>query len=252
MFADGSDLPAYDFLPLIDSVESWTSKDQKESMMKLSFKVTSALCPNSRLSLIPCQLLQNASGDSPLGVTALETLILHLAQTSSTSKREVTVVVLPSNVESEGLPRARRSPASLAQQNTFRRRSTQDSSLQSTLAPVCHASNSSCVEATNDCSGHGSCFLKYGSGVEGTTGNCYACKCHQSLVRNSDGTTQTVQWGGSACQKRDISSPFFLVAGVSLLAIVMVGSAIGMLFSMGSQELPSVISAGVGAPKSQI
>jgi hypothetical protein len=33
---------------------------------------------------------------------------------------------------------------------------------------------------------------------------------------------------------------------------VLVGSAIGMLFSMGSQELPSVISAGVGAPKTQL
>lgn len=128
----------------------------------------------------------------------------------------------------------------------------QNSALQSTLAPVCHSSNSSCAESTNDCSGHGSCYLKYGSGVEGTTGNCYACQCKQSVVRNSDGTTKTVQWGGPACQKRDISSPFFLVAGVSLLAIVLVGSAIGMIFSMGSQELPSVISAGVGGPKSQM
>ncbi|KAJ5139119.1 uncharacterized protein N7515_003967 [Penicillium bovifimosum] len=234
MFADGPDLPVDDFLPLIDSVESWTAKDQRESVMKLSFK--------------------NAPSDSPLEATALETLLLHLAQASSTSKREVTVLVLPSNVESAGLsnPRVRRSAASLTPRNIPGRRSTQDSSLQSTLAPVCHASNSSCAEATNNCSGHGSCYLRYGSGVEATTGNCYACKCHQTIVQNSDGTTQTVQWGGSACQKRDISSPFFLVAGVSLLAIVMVGSAIGMLFSMGSQELPSVISAGVGAPKSQI
>ncbi|KAJ5545329.1 hypothetical protein N7535_006289 [Penicillium sp. DV-2018c] len=233
IFADGSNLPIYDFLPLIDSMESWTSKDHKESMTKLSFK--------------------DASGDSTLEATALETLALHLARTASASKREVTVLVLPSDIGSADLsrPRVRRSPASLAQHNTLRK-SSQDSSLQSTLAPVCHASNSSCVDATNNCSGHGSCYLKYGSGVEATTGNCYACKCHRSLVRNNDGTTQTVQWGGAACQKRDISSPFFLVVGVSLLVIVLVGSAVGMLFSMGSQELPSVISAGVGAPKSRI
>lgn len=181
----------------------------------------------------------------------LESLILQLAQTSSTSGREITAVILPPGLQSKPLNRqdVNQQSGSTPKQDTFKR-STQP--LQSTLAPVCHASNSSCTEATNNCSGHGSCYLKYGSGVEGTTGNCYACQCQQSIIRNSDGTTKTVQWGGSACQKRDISSPFFLVAGVSLLAIVLVGSAIGMLFSMGSQELPSVISAGVGAPKTQM
>ncbi|KAJ5202414.1 hypothetical protein N7449_004493 [Penicillium cf. viridicatum] len=233
MFADGSDLLSHDSLPLIDSVESWISKDHKDSALKLSFK--------------------NASGDSLLRTKLLERLLLHLAKISSTSNREITTVALPTGVKSEGLSRrgAKPSSAQVTQQNAVRR-SAQNSALRSTLAPVCHASNSSCAESTNNCSGHGSCYLKYGSGVEGTTGNCYACQCKQSVVQNSDGTTKTVQWGGSACQKKDISSPFFLVAGVSLLAIVLVGSAIGMLFSMGSQELPSVISAGVGGPKSQM
>ncbi|KAJ5699800.1 hypothetical protein N7536_002813 [Penicillium majusculum] len=233
MFADGSDLLSRDSLPLIDSVESWISKDHKDSALKLSFK--------------------NASGDSLLRTKLLEGLLLHLAKMASTSNREITTVVLPPGVKSEGLSRqgAKPSSAPVTQQNAFRR-SAQNSALRSTLAPVCHASNSSCAESTNNCSGHGSCYLKYGSGVEGTTGNCYACQCKQSVVQNSDGTTKTIQWGGSACQKKDISSPFFLVAGVSLLAIILVGSAIGMLFSMGSQELPSVISAGVGGPKSQM
>lgn len=71
------------------------------------------------------------------------------------------------------------------------------------------------------------------------------------MVRKTDGTTQKIQWGGPACQKKDISSPFFLIAGVSVLAILMVGSAVGMLFSMGQEELPSVISAGVGGSKTQ-
>lgn len=39
MFADGSDLLARDFITLVDSVESWTSKDHKDSALKLSFKV---------------------------------------------------------------------------------------------------------------------------------------------------------------------------------------------------------------------
>ncbi|KAJ5822917.1 hypothetical protein N7447_005257 [Penicillium robsamsonii] len=232
MFADGSDLLTRDFLTLVDSVESWISKDHKDSALKLSFK--------------------KASGDSKL----LETLLLHLAEISSTSNREITTIVLPPGVKSEGSnPRgARQSLAPVAaQQNAFKR-STPHSTipLHSTLAPVCHVSNASCVESTNDCSGHGSCYRKYGSGVEGSSGNCYACQCKETIVQNSDGTTKKVRWGGAACQKRDISSPFFLVAGVSLLAILLAGSAIGMLFSMGSQELPSVISAGVGGPKSQM
>ncbi|KAJ5521543.1 hypothetical protein N7527_005658 [Penicillium freii] len=232
MFVDGSDLLSRDSLPLIDSVESWISKDHKDSALKLAFK--------------------DASGDS-LRTKLLERLLLHLAKIASTNNREITTVVLPPGVKPEGLSRRGVKPslAPVTQQNAFER-SAQKSALRSTLAPVCHASNSSCADSTNNCSGHGSCYLKYGSGVEGTTGNCYACQCKQSVVQNSDGTTKTVQWGGSACQKKDISSPFFLVAGVSLLAIILVGSAIGMLFSMGSQELPSVISAGVGGPKSQM
>ncbi|KAJ5872061.1 uncharacterized protein N7529_004414 [Penicillium soppii] len=215
-------------LATIDSVEDWTSKDRKDSILKLSFK---------------------DSGDS---LEWLESLLLRLAESSSTSKREITTVILPQSSQSTTLgPRGAKRSSSVGRQNVFGR-SAQDSSLHSTLAPICHASNSSCAETTNHCSGHGSCYLKYGTGLEGTTGNCYACKCQQSVIKNSDGTTKTVQWGGAACQKRDISSPFFLVAGVSLLAILLVGSAIGMLFSMGSQELPSVISAGVGGPKNQM
>ncbi|KAJ5985151.1 hypothetical protein N7499_008571 [Penicillium canescens] len=229
--ARDSELLNQDFLKLVDSVETWASKSQENSALKLSFKTD--------------------SGDSLLASKTLQSLIRQLAQTSSTGEREITAIILPRGLQSKPLSRqdVNQQSGSIAKQDTFKR-STQP--LQSTLAPVCHASNSSCAEATNNCSGHGSCYLKYGSGVEGTTGNCYACQCQQSVIRNSDGTTKTVQWGGSACQKRDISSPFFLVAGVSLLAIVLVGSAIGMLFSMGSQELPSVISAGVGAPKTQM
>lgn len=183
----------------------------------------------------------------------LETLLSHLTDSPSIRSRDITAVILPPGQESTRLrPRgAQTSRPATGHQNVIKR-STQDPSRLSTLAPVCHASNSSCAEATKNCSGHGSCYLKFGTGVEGGTGNCYACQCQQSVVRNSDGTTKTVQWGGSACQKKDISSPFFLVAGVSLLAVTLVGSAIGMLFSMGAQELPSVISAGVGGPKNQM
>lgn len=188
---------------------------------------------------------------------SLQSIFQYLAKQSLLEDREITAVLLPATRGSRDSAQILRRDlgvlsrsSALGAQDTLRG-SAQDLPLHSNLAPVCHVSNSSCAEATNGCSGHGSCYLKYGSGEEGSTGNCYACRCQQTEVRKSDGSIQKIQWGGPACQKKDISSPFFLIAGVSVLAILMVGSAIGMLFSMGQEELPSVISAGVGGSKAQ-
>lgn len=68
---------------------------------------------------------------------------------------------------------------------------------------------------------------------------------------NSDGSTKSVRWGGNACQKKDVSSEFILFAGFGLFFTAVVVGGIGMLFSMGSQELPSVIGAGVVGPRAQ-
>lgn len=171
----------------------------------------------------------------------------------------ITTIIVPTTKGSQMSPRIfrrntgtwSRSSASALNAPDALYRSAQDRAAHSNLAPVCHASNSSCAEATDNCSGHGYCYLKYGTGDEGSTGNCYACRCQQTVVRKDDGTIQKFQWGGPACQKKDISSPFFLIAGVSVLIIIMVSSAIGMLFSMGREELPSVIGAGVSGSKTQ-
>lgn len=172
---------------------------------------------------------------------------------SSEGKREITVVFSPHDESKNSRRVLERSESSWlgssnAQSNVHR--SAHGLPIHRNLAPVCHATNSSCAEATNNCSGHGTCYLKSGSESE-SSGNCYACRCQQTVVRKSDGTTQKIQWGGPSCEKKDISSSFWLIAGVSILLVLMVGSGIGMLFSMGQQELPSVISAGVGGPKTQ-
>lgn len=118
------------------------------------------------------------------------------------------------------------------------------------LSPICHASESSCSESTNNCSGHGYCYKKYGSD-ETIVNDCYACKCQETTIRKQDGTIQKAQWGGSACQKRDISSPFFLIAGVTVIGVLAISTAIGLLFQVGEAELPSVISAGVSGTRTQ-
>ncbi|KAL4780042.1 hypothetical protein BJX76DRAFT_61530 [Aspergillus varians] len=111
------------------------------------------------------------------------------------------------------------------------------------LTPVCYASNSSCNEATNTCSGHGACY--------GKSGDCYACRCYETSIKMESGAVRKVRWGGSACQKKDISSPFFLIMGVTIAIMVAIGAAVGMTFSIGNTELPGVISAGVGAARAQ-
>lgn len=112
--------------------------------------------------------------------------------------------------------------------------------------PVCHSTNSSCAEATGNCSGHGFCDRKYGSKDDGASSECFACKCQETVEKKEDGTMRTVRWGGAACQQKDLSSAFWLTAGITIMIVTAVGIAMGMLFSVGQEELPGVISAGVG------
>ncbi|KAH8817135.1 hypothetical protein F5884DRAFT_667132 [Xylogone sp. PMI_703] len=113
----------------------------------------------------------------------------------------------------------------------------------------CYSSLDACITATNNCSGHGSCFEKYGKS-EGSSGhNCFACGCKPTvrMVGPHNESTSTTYWGGAACNKEDISSPFWLLAGFTVVIVSVVGWGIGILYSMGEEKLPSVIGAGVSS-----
>lgn len=72
------------------------------------------------------------------------------------------------------------------------------------------------------------------------------------MRQDDDGkNVKTVQWGGSACERKDVSMPFFLFAGFGVFMTALVVGAVGMLYGMGSEELPSVIGAGVTGPRAQ-
>ena len=58
----------------------------------------------------------------------------------------------------------------------------------------------------------------------------------------------TTVWAGPACQKKDISMEFWLIALFTVGLVSAVTFAVGNLWSMGEQELPSVIGAGVSGP----
>ncbi|KAF2204458.1 hypothetical protein GQ43DRAFT_409402 [Delitschia confertaspora ATCC 74209] len=116
------------------------------------------------------------------------------------------------------------------------------------ILPSCFSSLKHCQELTRNCTGHGSCALvrKGDKGQEGRS-NCYSCQCTPTVV-NVEDSKKTTYWGGPACQKKDVTIPFWLFAGTTVILIFLVGSGIGMLYSMGDEELPSVIGAGVSGP----
>jgi len=106
----------------------------------------------------------------------------------------------------------------------------------------CHESEDACTSSTNSCSSHGEC-TKVGKG-------CWSCVCKPSVLKVDGGRISTTYWAGTACQKKDISVPFNLFLLFTIASVVVVGWAIGMLFSIGEAELPGVLSAGVAPTKS--
>ncbi|KAL2005013.1 hypothetical protein VTN00DRAFT_2863 [Thermoascus crustaceus] len=228
------------------AVDSWVGETETAAVLRLKLQQ------------------QNDYTDQTVVSKVLGSLFSDLEMWASESQQETTVLLLPSpskdrktspnirpryDSKKEFLPKSSNS--------IFDSHESQDipteirASVPSTLMPVCYASNSSCVDATNNCSGHGRCYRKYASKNEAASSDCYACKCVDTVIRKKDGSIKRIQWGGSACEKRDVSTPFFLLAGITVVIMAAVGSGIGMLFSVGQEELPSVIGAGVAAPRAQ-
>lgn len=113
------------------------------------------------------------------------------------------------------------------------------------LPALCYPSKDACESTTNSCSGHGSCYKRYSS----SESDCFACRCEPTFHKGKDGKSKTIYYGGNACQKRDISSQFWLIATFSIVLVGLISWAIGMMFSIGEEKLPGVIGAGVSGPK---
>jgi hypothetical protein len=120
------------------------------------------------------------------------------------------------------------------------------------VLPVCHATLESANAATRNCSGHGTAYKKYTTQLgENKEIDCFVCKCTKTVTTDSEGRTKTIYWGGPACQKKDISAQFWLLAGLGIMLAATVSWGVGLLFSIGEEELPSVIGAGVAGPRAQ-
>jgi hypothetical protein len=115
------------------------------------------------------------------------------------------------------------------------------------LPALCHATLDACTNATSSCSGHGSCVRKFGPAAGESGPSCFTCACKAFYDKDRKLTTY---WGGAACQKRDVSAQFWIIAGFSALLVGLVAWAVGLMFSVGAEKLPGVIGAGV-APKTR-
>ncbi|KAF2035871.1 hypothetical protein EK21DRAFT_53333 [Setomelanomma holmii] len=124
------------------------------------------------------------------------------------------------------------------------------------ILPSCFDTLSACQKTTHNCSSHGECKLLHkgkGSGSDRQTLDCYGCACSPTIQhigedKGMESKRKVTYWGGPACQKKDISVQFWLFVAVGVALAFLVSSGIGMLYSMGSEELPSVIGAGVSGP----
>jgi len=104
----------------------------------------------------------------------------------------------------------------------------------------------SCEKLTLGCSGHGECKLLH-KAQDKTQQDRFGCACSPTIVGKGNARKVT-NWGGPACQKKDISTPFWLFVGTGVMLAFLISTIIGMMYSIGSEELPSVIGAGVSGP----
>ncbi|KAG2338871.1 hypothetical protein BDR05DRAFT_917802 [Suillus weaverae] len=102
----------------------------------------------------------------------------------------------------------------------------------------CLTSAEACSNATNACFGHGQCVSTLSAEQE-----CFVCAC--SNTKSDSGKTES--WVGDMCQRKDISSTFVLIAGTVITLILLMGGSVSLLYSIGGDELPSILTGGVAS-----
>jgi hypothetical protein len=111
--------------------------------------------------------------------------------------------------------------------------------------PQCFASFDRCMSQTTNCTGHGECKNRY---LDGDSTACFSCLCGATKDTGAKGD-RTIHWGGNMCQKQDISVPFWLITGFTITIVSAITFSIGLLYSVGEEQLPGVIGAGVSRTK---
>jgi hypothetical protein len=116
------------------------------------------------------------------------------------------------------------------------------------VIPACFSSRDACVAMTNNCSGRGNCYKKYSNADSKVS--CFTCGCRaQNTTFMFQGSNRSTlkYYGGSACQKEDISAPFWLITIFTVVMVGLISWGVGLMFSIGEEKLPGVIGAGVSS-----
>ncbi|KAJ3523885.1 hypothetical protein NMY22_g11239 [Coprinellus aureogranulatus] len=101
----------------------------------------------------------------------------------------------------------------------------------------CFSTEEVCKNSTDFCSGHGGCVKASKAGR-----TCFVCTCSPS-IKGEGSKKETTYWAGQSCEKKDISSTFTLLAGTTLVLIIVVFGSISLLYTVGDQALPSILLA---------
>ncbi|KZT10884.1 uncharacterized protein LAESUDRAFT_672451 [Laetiporus sulphureus 93-53] len=101
---------------------------------------------------------------------------------------------------------------------------------------TCYTTATACGNATNACSSHGECVEASKAGR-----TCFVCAC----AATTDDRGRTELWAGNACERKDVSGPFTLIAGTVVALILLVGGSIALLSTIGDQELPNTLTGGI-------
>ncbi|KAH8804272.1 hypothetical protein DL96DRAFT_1631627 [Flagelloscypha sp. PMI_526] len=105
----------------------------------------------------------------------------------------------------------------------------------------CFTSAKDCADGTDSCSGHGECAL-----AQKGSQSCYVCSCGTTVEPAASGLSgnKTTRWAGQACERKDYSGDFVLLAGITIVLLLFVTASVTLLSSVGAVELPSVLRAG--------
>lgn len=230
----------FDILQMIAREDGRSSARYKKSIesLKMSFQSLKAhtIYQESTIVLMPVAQIAAKRTGSPYGLYHVPSKPLYARQQQFEEALSIDII-----------PEASSSPPQFSQSQT-----SQNFTFPKGILPICHSDESTCNSVTNSCTGHGKCVLKYTTGSgENLNSTCYACRCGNTTRVNAEGTVKTTFWGGPACQKKDVSSPFFLIAGITIVLVATVAWGIGLLFSIGQEDLPSVIGAGVAGPRAK-
>jgi hypothetical protein len=115
------------------------------------------------------------------------------------------------------------------------------------ILPACFHSLAECERRTQNCSGHGQCRKEYHDKSAPVPYDCFSCKCGNTTTKHND-LISTTYWSGPACQKKDVSVEFWLIVLFTVGLVFLIGFAVGQIWEMGDEQLPSVIGAGVSGP----